>query len=315
MATQTQAQAQAQTQAPARLGGQAGAATGSLWQARRLPLVRRVAKVWLYALVLLLAVVYILPFLWMVSLSLKPVQELDQIPPRLLPIQYAWGNYPSALLQPTRYFPLFFYNTVLYVGLAVLGKLISCTLVAYAFARIPFKGRTFLFPLVLSTLMLPDQVLLIPQFLLFKQLGWLDSFKPLIIPNFFGSAFYIFLLRQFFMTIPRELDEAAVMDGANHFDIYSRILLPLSSPILITVFALSFVAHWNDFFGPLIYINSRAKFVVAMALRLFIVPAQQLPVNELMAASVATLIPVVLVFLVCQRYIMRGVIMTGLREG
>jgi len=307
MATRTQAQTPARLQTPA--------AAAWRWRVRRGVIGRRLATVGLYALVIFLALVYAFPFLWMVSLSLKPVHELDQIPPRLLPMQYAWGNYPSALFQPTRYFPLFFYNTLVYVGLAVLGKLISCTLVAYAFARIPFKGRTVLFTLVLSTLMLPDQVLLIPQFLLFKQLGWLDSFLPLIVPNFFGSAFFIFLLRQFFMTIPRELDEAAVMDGANHFDIYARILLPLSLPILITVLALSFVAHWNDFFGPLIYINSRAKFVVAMALRLFIVPAQQLPVNELMAASVATLLPVVAVFLVCQRYIMRGVIMTGLREG
>ena len=282
---------------------------------RRLRIVRLVGAYPLYALIALLAILYAFPFFWMVSLSLKPLQELDQIPPRLLPIEPAWANYPNALFQPTRYFPLFFKNTLVFVGLSVLGKLLSCTLVAYGFARIPFKGRTLLFALVLSTMMLPDQVLLIPQFLLFKQLGWLDSLKPLIVPNFFGSAFFIFLLRQFFLTIPRELDEAAVMDGANHLDIYWRILLPLSTPILITVFALSFVSHWNEFFGPLIYVNSRDKFVVAMALRLFIVPAQQLPVNQLMAASVATLMPVVLVFLVCQRYFVRGVTMSGLREG
>jgi multiple sugar transport system permease protein len=283
--------------------------------ARRSLLFRLGRRFGLYALVVLLAIVFAFPFFWMVSLSLKPLGELDQIPPRMLPIVPAWSNYPNALFDPTRYFPLFFYNTVVYVGLSVVGKLISCTLVAYGFARIPFKGRNFLFILVLSTLMLPDQVLLIPQFLLFKHFGWLNSIKPLVIPNFFASAFYVFLLRQFFMSIPRELDEAAVMDGAGYFDIYWRIILPLSTPVLITVLALSFVGHWNEFFGPLIYINSKDKFLVAMALRLFIVPGQQLPVNQLMAASVATLLPVIAVFLVCQRYIVRGVTLTGLREG
>jgi ABC-type glycerol-3-phosphate transport system permease component len=283
--------------------------------AQRLHQLRRWRRVGLYALIFLLAVCYAFPFFWAVSLSLKPVSELDQIPPRLLPIIPTWSNYPKALFDPTRYFPLFFYNTVVYVGLSVLGKVLSCTLVAFGFARIPFKGRTFLFVLVLSTMMLPDQVLLIPQFLLFKQLGWLDSIKPLVIPNFFASAFYVFLLRQFFMSIPRELDEAAVMDGAGYPDIYWRIILPLSMPVLITVVALSFVGHWNEFFGPLIYINGKDRFLVAMALRLFIVPGQQLPVNQLMAASVATLLPVIVVFLVCQRYIVRGVTLTGLREG
>jgi ABC-type glycerol-3-phosphate transport system permease component len=283
--------------------------------ARRTSFLRFGKRAGLYSLIIFLAVFYAFPFFWMISLSLKPVTELDQIPPRLLPINWAWSNYPNGLLDPTRYFPLFFYNTIVFVGLSVFGKVLSCTLVAFGFARIPFKGRNVLFVLVLSTMMLPDQVLLIPQFLLFKQLGWLNSIKPLVIPNFFASAFYLFLLRQFFMSIPRELDEAAVMDGANYFDIYWRIVLPVSVPVLITVVALSFVGHWNEFFGPLIYINTKDHFLVAMALRLFIVPGQQLPVNQLMAASVATLIPVIVVFLICQRYIVRGVTVTGLREG
>ncbi len=268
-----------------------------------------------YPLATGLAIIYAFPFFWMVSTSLKPIWDLDRIPPLLFPTQVAWENYPNALLGPTRYFPLFFKNTVVYVGLAVLGNLISCTTVAYGFARIPFRGSAFLFGLVLSTMMLPSQVLLIPQFLIFKEFGWLDSIKPLVIPSFFGSAFYIFLLRQFFMGIPREIDEAAVMDGANHLDIYARILLPLSTPILITVFALTFVSHWNEFFGPLIYINSRDKMVVSMALRLFVQPQQQLPIHELMAASVTTLLPVIVVFLFCQRAFVRGITMTGMREG
>jgi multiple sugar transport system permease protein len=268
-----------------------------------------------YALITALAMLYLGPFLWMVSLSLKPVWELDQIPPELLPQTLAWNNYPEALLSPTRYFPLFFQNTLVYVGLSVVGLMLSSSLVGFAFARIPFRGSAILFTLVLSTMMLPNQVLLIPQFLLFKEFGWLDSIWPLVVPSFFGSAFYIFLLRQFFMTIPREIDEAAVMDGANHFDIYWRIMLPLSIPVMITVFALSFVAHWNDFFGPLIYINTRDKMVIAQALRLFVVPALPHPINLMMAAATATVLPVILVFLFCQRYFVRGVAMTGLREG
>src|SRR5581483_9590265 len=169
--------------------------------------------------------------------------------------------------------------------------------------------------LVLSTMMLPPQVLLIPQYLLFKQLGWLDSLLPLVVPQWFGSAFYIFLLRQFFMTIPRELDEAALVDGAHRLDIFWRILLPLCRPILITVFALSFVSHWNEFFGPLIYLNSKDKLVVALALRLFQVNGLQLPINELMAASVACVIPVMIVFAFCQRAFVRGITMTGMKEG
>jgi ABC-type glycerol-3-phosphate transport system permease component len=282
---------------------------------RRRATSERLEKAIAYGSLTLVGILYAIPFIWMVLTSLKYPWDIERIPPTWLPAEWAWENYPNALLKPTRYFPLFFQNTLTYVGLSVIGQLLSCTLVAYGFARIPFKGRKFLFTLVLSTMMLPTQVLLIPQYLLFKQLGWLDSLLPLVVPNYFGTAFYIFLLRQFFMTIPRELDEAAVVDGANYFDIYWRILLPLCRPILITVFALSFVAHWNDFFGPLIYLNSQSKMVVAVALRLFVVSALQLPIHELMAASVATLIPVIVVFLFCQRAFVRGITMTGLKEG
>jgi multiple sugar transport system permease protein len=275
----------------------------------------RVTRIAAYAAVTFLAILYAAPFLWMVMTSLKDPSELDAIPPIWIPKVLQWQNYPNALLRPTRYFPLFFENTAIYVGLSVLGQLVSCSLVAYGFARIPFKGSKFLFTLVLSTMMLPPQVLLIPQYLLFKQLGWLDSLLPLVVPQWFGSAFYIFLLRQFFMTIPKELDEAALVDGANRLDIFWRILLPLCRPILITVFALSFVTHWNDFFGPLIYLNSQKNMVVATALRLFAMSQQALPIHELMAASVTSVIPVIILFLFCQRAFVRGITMTGSKEG
>jgi multiple sugar transport system permease protein len=266
-----------------------------------------------HAVVITLGLVFAFPFYWMIVTSLKSVGELDLIPPSLFPLQPHPENYPNALLQPTRFFPLFFWNTLVYTVIGIIGRLISNTMVAYGFARIPFRGRNFLFILVLSTLMIPGDVLLIPQYLLFKQFGWLDSILPLVVPQFFGAAFYIFLLRQFFMTIPRELDEAATIDGANHFQIFWQIMLPLSRPILITVFALSFVNFWNDFFGPLIYLNSREKTVVSVALRLFIVPGTETPMHLLMAASVVSVLPVIVVFLFCQRAFVQGVVMSGLK--
>lgn len=270
-------------------------------------------QVILYVIVIGLGIVFAFPFYWMVITSLKHPSELDQIPPTLFPFTFRPQNYVDALLQPTRYFPTFAINTVIYTTLGIIGRLFSNTLAAYGFARIPFKGRNFLFVMLLSTLMIPYEVLFIPQFLIFKQFGWLDSLLPLVVPQFFGSAFYIFLLRQFFLTIPRELDEAAVIDGANQFDIFWRIMLPLSVPILITVFALSFVNFWNDFFGPLIYLNSKDKMVMSVALRLFIVPGTETPMHLLMAASVVSVIPVVIVFLFCQRAFVQGVVMTGLK--
>jgi ABC-type glycerol-3-phosphate transport system permease component len=266
-----------------------------------------------YVLVVGLAILYAFPFYWMVVISFKHITEIDTIPPTLIPLRPTLQNYADALLQQGRYFPLFFKNTAIMVALGVIGRLVSNTLVAYGFARIPFKGRNALFVLVLATMMVPESVLLIPQFLLFKTFGWLDSLLPLVVPRFFGSAFFIFLLRQFFMTIPRELDEAALIDGANHFQIFWRIMLPLSGPILVTVFALSFVELWNDFFGPLIYLNSKNNMVVAVALRLFSIPGVQTPIHLLMAASVVSVLPVIVVFLVCQRYFIQSIALTGLK--
>ncbi|MCC6626512.1 MAG: carbohydrate ABC transporter permease [Chloroflexi bacterium] len=270
-------------------------------------------SVFLHAVVITLGIVFAFPFYWMVITSLKHPSELDMIPPTLIPYTFQPQNYVQALLQPSKFFPLFAWNTLVYTVLGIIGRLFSNTLAAYGFARIPFKGRNFWFVLLLSTLMIPYEVLLIPQFLIFKQFGWLDSILPLVVPQFFGSAFYIFLLRQFFLTIPRELDEAAVIDGANQFDIFVRIMLPLSRPILITVFALSFVNFWNDFFGPLIYLNTQSKMVMSVALRLFIVPGTETPMHLLMAASVVSVIPVIVVFLFAQRAFIQGVVMSGLK--
>lgn len=268
-----------------------------------------------YVGLIVFGVIYAFPFIWMVSLSLKPDTDLNQIPPNLIPSVITLANYPNALFQPMIYFPTYFLNTIEYVVLAVVGETFVSAMVGYSFARIPFKGSSILFGLVLSTMMLPPQVTLIPQYLVFRDLGWLDSLKPLIIPAWFGGAFYIFLFRQFFMTIPRELDDAALIDGANHFDILWRIMVPLSVPVMVTTIALQIVARWNDFFGPLIYVNSIGKTVLAVALTFFVIPGEPSPENLLMAASVVTVLPVILIFLFLQDYFVQGVTLTGLKEG
>jgi multiple sugar transport system permease protein len=275
----------------------------------------RLTTVLRYVILTVLAVLYAMPFVWMVSLSLKPFTDINQIPPSLIPSRLAWENYPAALFQPMLYFPQFFINTIYYVVLAVLGELLSSAIVAYGFARIPFRGSNVLFTLVLSTMMLPSQVTLIPEYVIFKQINWIDTYLPLIVPSWFGVAFYIFLFRQFFLTIPRDIDDAAMIDGASHFDILFRIMIPLSVPAVITCVALAVVNRWNDFFGPLVYINTTQKQVLAVALTYFNVPNQATYQNLLMAAAVVTVLPVILIFLFLQDYFVQGVTMTGLKEG
>jgi multiple sugar transport system permease protein len=265
-----------------------------------------------YLLVTALALVFSLPFYWMLSTSLKSQQQLAVIPAEWVPNPIRWQNYVEALTSPTRPFYPALRNTVMYTLVGGFGMIASSLLIAYGFARLEFDGRDFMFLLVLSTMMLPAQVTLIPQYLLFKELGWLDSFRPLIVPKYFGSAFYVFLLRQFFMTIPRELDEAAIMDGANRFMIFWKIILPVSKPIIFTVVAFTFIAHWNDFFGPLIYLDSVRNYLLSLWLALFRVDPTHLRIDYVMAGSVVITIPVMAVFLQCQRYFITGITMTGM---
>lgn len=265
-----------------------------------------------------LACVFLTPALWGVSSSLKDIREVIAYPPQLIPSTVQWGNY----VEIWRRVPLgrFVWNSVLLAGLGVIGQTISASAVAYGFSRFRFPGRNLLFLLLLSTLVLPQEVLMIPTFLMFNAVGWVDTFKPLIVPNFFGGgpggAFFIFLLRQFFLTLPRELDEAAILDGASSWTIFWRIILPLSRPALGTVAILSFLYHWNDFLGPLIYLNSTEKFPLALGLRYF----QQLPTEGgppqqqlLMAAAVVMALPVIVLFLCAQRFFVQGIVSSGLK--
>ncbi len=211
-----------------------------------------------------------------------------------------------------RYFHLYLRNTLLVTGLAILGGTLSSSLVAYAFARLRAPGRDSLFILVLATIMLPAQVTMIPLFIIFRGLGWYDTLLPLIVPAFFGSAFYIFLMRQFFLTIPAELEDAAKIDGCGAFRTYWQVFLPLSKPVLVTVIVFSFVAHWNDFMTPLIYLNSVEKRTLALGLATF-QDAWGVDIVSLMAASTVVLIPVLVIFFLAQRYFVQGVVMTGLK--
>lgn len=270
----------------------------------RFPLLRYVA---LIALSLLFA----FPFLWMLGTSLTPAEEVLSRARPLFPPRPAWSNYAEALTALP--FGLFLKNTLMVALLCVVGQTLSAASVAFAFARMRFPGRDALFLLVLSTMMLPPQVTMIPTFVLWTIPGWIDSLKPLIIPAFFGGgAFFIFLLRQFFLTIPQELEDAARMDGCGSFGVFRHVVLPLSRPALTTVALFSFIGHWNDFLGPLIYTQSIEKKTLAVGLTAF----QSLHGTEyhlLMAASVAVLLPILVIFFVAQRYFVEGIVTTGVK--
>lgn len=268
-------------------------------------------KVLVYFLLIVGAVVFLLPFMWMITTSLKPGQQVFTFPPQFLPTSFEWHNYIDGwtVLPFTR----FLLNTVLVTGAAVLGNLVSCTLPAYAFARLRARGSGILFALMLATMMIPGEVTLVPTFILFSKIKMLNTLWPLILPAWFGYPFSIFLLRQFFLTLPRELDEAARLEGASNLQILVKIILPLSKPALATVAIFAFVGNWNNLLGPLIYLRSTDMFTLALGLNLF--NGQYVTFyNQLMAVSVLTILPIVVTFFFAQQYFIRGVTLTGVGE-
>jgi multiple sugar transport system permease protein len=287
------------------------ATTSSRWLSLRLlrDLLRQ-------GLALALAIAFMTPFVWTILSSLKAGHEIYIFPPIWLPEAPQWGNYLAVWTQVP--FGRFFLNTLTVTGFALLGQVITATVVAYGFARFRFPGRDALFLLVIATLILPEEVTLIPRFILFRILGWLDSFLPLTVPFYFGGgAFYIFLLRQFLMTLPIELDEAAELDGANSFRILWSVLVPLMKPALATVAIFSFLDHWNDFIHPLIYLRSTEKFTLQLGLRFFQQSAETGGAPRepfLLAASLMVAAPCVVLFFVAQRYFVRGITMSGLKQ-
>ena len=229
---------------------------------------------------------------------------MDRLRPR-------WRNYVEAL---TRYpFGVYFRNTLFLCVMVTIGQLLSSSLAAYAFARLRFPGRDFWFMTLLATMMIPASVTLIPMFIGYKTIGWVDSFLPLIVPQFCAGAFNVFLLRQFFLTLPRELDEAARVDGASHFAIYWRIVLPLSKPALIVVGVFTFVWCWKDLMGPLIYLDSADKRTIALGLEYLRNPHRN-NAHLIMAAATVALLPLALIFILAQKYILKGIALTGLKR-
>jgi multiple sugar transport system permease protein len=290
-----------------------GSSTGADIRGPALARVRSAVVFYLVAAILTLF--FFGPFFWTLMSSLKAPTEITTYPPVLVPASLRFENYERAWTKVP--FLTFYVNSMIVTVLAVLGQVVSATLVAYGFARFRFPFRDALFMLVIATLIVPWEVTIVPSFILYKWLGWLDTLKPLIVPFWFGgSPFFIFLLRQFFMTIPREYDEAAEIDGANSFRILWQILVPLCMPALTTVAIFSFLQHWNEFIQPLIFLNSPENFTVSLGLRMFqTVPSDPGEPKEhlLMAAAVIASIPCILLFFAAQRFFVRGIVMSGIK--
>ncbi len=281
---------------------------------------RRQSNPFLIHLTLLcVCVLFIAPFVWMVSTSLKTVDQVMRDPPVLIPKPMMPENYWKVITHPKMDFPLFTRNTLIIATLCVIGTVLSSSIVAYGFAKIRFRGRGVLFALMLSTMMIPGAVLMVPQFALFRWLGdhtpiqFLGTFKPLWIGAFFGSAFNIFLLRQFFMTIPDELSEAARIDGCSELGIFARIMLPLARPALAVVALFTFMAVWNDFLGPLVYLQRPDQYTLALGLQTFQSQHGGTEWQLLMAASVLVLAPIVILFFLAQRTFIQGIATTGMK--
>lgn len=256
--------------------------------------------------------IVLFPAFWMLTTSLKSQIETFKSPPVWIPATPQWDNYYQALIVQNP-FGIYFRNTLYFAVMVVIAEVVSNSFIAFGFARLRAPGRNFLFYFVLATLMIPGEVTLIPQYILFARLGWLNSFKPLIVPAWFGSAYLIFLLRQFYMGIPKEYDEAAVIEGASWLTIWSRIILPLSKPALGVVAIMSFIFHWNLYQGPLIYINDNSLFTVSLGLSMFRAPFGGTPWHWYMAAAFTSLLPCILLFFLAQRYFIQGIVVSGVK--
>lgn len=272
---------------------------------------KRAARFFLYAVLLLLSAFYLLPFVWMVRSSLMPMYQIFTVPPVLLPDPVEWGNYSQAMSAVP--FGQYYLNTSFITLMTVLGTVVSSTLSAYAFSRVQWPGRDKIFGLLMTGMMLPFAVTLIPLFIGWKTVHAIDTYWPLILPAWLGGGMSnVFLLRQFFRGIPREYDEAAFVDGAGHIVIFTRIILPLTKPAIITVAIFSFLASWNDFLGPLVYLNSESRYTVALGLQQFM-GTYSAQWHLMMAASTVAIIPVVVLFFFGQRYLIEGISLTGVK--
>ncbi|MBE3638001.1 carbohydrate ABC transporter permease [Mangrovicoccus algicola] len=268
-----------------------------------------------HSVLMAVSFVMLYPILWMLAGSLRPADDLFGGNTSLIPSQVTIEAYKDGWFGLQISFGKFFVNSLIIATLATIGNVLAASLAAFAFTRLKFRGRAIWFALMLGTLMLPYHVTLIPQYVLFLKLGWVNTWLPLIVPKYFAvDAFFIFLMVQFFRGIPRELDEAAMMDGCSPWRIYTRIMLPLSLPVLATAAIFSFIWTWEDFFGPLIYISDTGLYTVQLALRSFIDSSGSTNWNALFAMSVLSLIPIFLIFLFFQRLLIEGIATTGMKR-
>jgi multiple sugar transport system permease protein len=271
-----------------------------------------------HIVLVLLSIGFLLPLLWMFSTSLKPITETLTSPPKWIPSKFLWSNYPDAVTYNSAqlgYIPFLVYarNTIIVTILTVTGAVFSNALVAYSFARLKWPGRDTFFGVTLATMMIPFPVLMVPTFALFRWLGWVGSFKPLWVPALFASAFSIFLLRQFFRTIPMELSEAAKLDGCSEFRIFTDVIVPLAKPALMVVALFTFMGSWNDFLGPLIYLVDQNTFTLSLGLSAYQTQHGGTPWNLLMAATLLVILPVIVVFFFAQKVFIQGIATSGLK--
>ena len=265
-----------------------------------------------YFLVILVALIVILPFLWMIVSAFKSQRELFAYPPSFFPKNWKVENFVEAATRGSISFFRMFLNTMMIAVPTTVFNIIFSSMAGYAFARLRFPFRNAIFMMFIASMMGPYAITLIPRFLLFKDLGFYDTYIPLIVPVMFGTAFSIFLTRQFFMTLPKELEEAAIVDGCSHFRIWAQIFMPLTKPIIATLAVFQFQSSYNDFLGPVIYISSDVKFTVQMGLNSFR-NSFSTRYDLIMAGSIMALIPVVILFICCQKYIVRGIVMGGVK--
>ncbi len=262
----------------------------------------------IYVILILIAIIFLLPLVWLVSTSLKSPSEIFQIPPKIFPSQLHFENYKKAVTQ----IPYFRYliNTLIISTFSIIGQVFAAPLVAYSVSRINWIGRKVVFFLIISTIFLPFQVTMIPVYIIYYKLGLIGTYFPLILPNFFGGAFYIFLLRQFMLTLPESLIEAARIDGASHFRIYWQIVLPLIKPAIAAVVIFTFLSTWSDFLGPFIYLNKESMYTLSVGLRGFLTQ-YTVDWGPLMAAATIFILPIIVIFFVAQRYFIEGISLTG----
>ena len=274
----------------------------------------------LTAMVAICALLFIAPLVWMFATSLKPETQAASASLSVLPdppssaLQHARDNYSSVWNDQTIKFPLYLRNTLIVAVLGVTGMTLSSAVVAYGLSRVRWRGSALVFGTILVTMMIPFPVIMVPMYLVFRELGWIGTLKPLWVPAWFGGAFSIFLLRQFFMGIPKDLDEAARIDGMNHWSIFWRVIVPLSKPALAVVALFHFIAVWNDFLAPMLFLTKTEQFTLALGLQMYQSKAGLTPWNLLMAASTLVVLPVIVLFVLAQRSLVRGIAAEGLKE-